>query len=53
MDTNSFTVHVKAEELYIEIAKSLDTRFDTSNYNVQKFLRIGKNKNIIGNKPAE
>ena len=33
MDTDSFIVYIKTEEIYSDIAKDVETRFDASNYN--------------------
>ena len=30
MDTESFAVYVKTEDIYTDIAKDIETRFDTS-----------------------
>ena len=32
MDTDSFTVYIKTDDIYKEIAEDVETRFDTSNY---------------------
>ena len=32
MDKDSFIVFINAENIYIDIAKDVETRFDTSNY---------------------
>ena len=32
MDTDSFLVFIKTEDIYIDIAKDFERRFDTSNY---------------------
>ena len=32
MDTNSFIVDIKTDYIYKDIAKDVQTRFDTSNY---------------------
>ena len=32
MDTDSFIVYIKAEGIYPDIVKDVETRFDTSNY---------------------
>ena len=32
MDTNSFVVYIKTEEIYSDIAKDVERRFDISNY---------------------
>ena len=32
MDTDSFIVHLKTEDIYNDIAKDVETIFDTSNF---------------------
>ena len=32
MDTDSFVVCIKTEDIYVDIANNVETRFDTSNY---------------------
>ena len=32
MDTDRFIVYIKAEDIYADIAKDVEERFDTSNY---------------------
>ena len=34
MDTDSFIVHVKTDDIYRDIAEDIETRFDTSNYEI-------------------
>ena len=36
MDTDSFTVYIKTENIYSDIAKDDEKRFDTSNYLKEK-----------------
>ena len=48
MDTDSFIMHIKTEDLYKDIANDVEKRFDTSNYEVNRPLTIGKNKKVIG-----
>ena len=48
MDTDSFVMHIKANDFYKDISDDVDNRFDTSNYEVKRPLPIGKNKKIIG-----
>ena len=48
MDTDSFIVHVKADDIYKDIAEDVKTRFDTSNSEVDRPLPKGKNKKVIG-----
>ena len=44
MDTNSFIVHVKTNDIYKDIAEDVETRFDTSNYKLDKPLPKWKKK---------
>ena len=44
MDTNTFIVHVKSENIYADLAGDAKKRFDTFNYEVRRTLFIGKNK---------
>ena len=46
-DTDSFIIYIKTEDLYTDITKDVDTRFDTSNYELDRPLPNGKNKNVI------
>ena len=48
MDTNSFIINVKTEDVYEDIADDVEKRFDTSNYEVNRPLPTGKNKKVIG-----
>ena len=48
MDTDSFIRNIKAEDFYKDIANDVEKRFDTSNYEVNRPLPIGKNKKVIG-----
>ena len=43
MDTDSFTVHVKTDDTYKDIVKDVETRFDTSNFEIDKPLWKEKN----------
>ena len=47
MDTNSFISHVKADDIYKDIAEDVETRFDTSNFELDRPLPKGKNKKVI------
>ena len=44
MDTDSFIVYIKTCDIYKDIAKDIETRFDTSNYELDRPLPKGKNK---------
>ena len=48
MDTDSFVMNIKAEDFYQDIANDVEKRFDTSNYEVDRPLPIGKDKKVIG-----
>ena len=47
MDTDSFIINIKTEDFYEDIANDVEKRFDTSNYEVNRPLPTGKNKNVI------
>ena len=38
MDTDNFIVNVKTDDIYTEIAEDVETRFDTSNYELDRPL---------------
>ena len=46
INTNSFIVHVNAKYIYKDIAEDVETRFDTSNYELERPLP--KRKKSIG-----
>ena len=48
MDTDSLVYNIKTEDFYKDIAGDVDTRFDTSGYEPDRPLPIGKNKKVIG-----
>ena len=48
MDTESFIVHVRRDDIYKDIAEDVKTKFDTSNYEINRPLPMGKNKKVIG-----
>ena len=48
MDTDSFIMHVRTEDLYKDIANDNEKRFDTSNYECDRPLPTGKNKKVLG-----
>ena len=52
MDTDSFIVYIKTDDIYKDIAEDVKTRFDTSNYQVEcnstdRPLPKGENKEVI------
>ena len=36
MDTGSFIVYIKPKDIYVDIAKAVETRFDTPNYQLDR-----------------
>ena len=48
IDTDSFIMYIRTEDLYKDIADDVEKRFDTSNYEVNRPLPTGKNKKVIG-----
>ena len=48
MDTDSLIMNIKTKDFYKDIARDVEERFDTSNYDVDRPLPKGKNKNVIG-----
>ena len=48
MDTDNFVMNIKTTDFYKAITNGVDKRFDTSNYEVNRPLPIGKNKKVIG-----
>ena len=42
MDTDSFIVHVKTDDIYKDITKDVEARFDTSNFEADRSLPKGK-----------
>ena len=48
MDTDNFIMNIKTNDFYEDIANDVENRFDTSNYEVNRPLPMGKNKKVIG-----
>ena len=46
MDTNGFTIQIKTDGNQKDIAEDVETRFDTSNYELDRALSKGKNKEV-------
>ena len=47
MDTDSFIVHVKTDDVFKDNGEDVETRFDTSKFEMDKSLPKGKNKKVI------
>ena len=48
MDTDSLIVCIKTEDIYVDIAKDAETRFDALNYELKRPFSKVKNKKVIG-----
>ena len=48
MDTDSFIIHFKTEDVYEDFADDVGKLFDTSDYNVNRPLPAERNKKVIG-----
>ena len=53
IDTDRFIVYIETDDIYKDIADDVETRFDTSNYelecnSIDRSLPRGKNKKVIG-----
>ena len=47
MDTDSFIVYIKTDNFYKNIAEDVETRSDTSSYELDRPLLKGKSKKVI------
>ena len=43
-----FIVNIKSDDIHKGIAEDVETRFDTSNYELRRPLLKGKSKTVIG-----
>ena len=48
MNTDSFFIYIKTEDVYEDIADDVEKQFDKSNYEFNRPLPTGKNKKLIG-----
>ena len=48
MDIDSFIVYIKTDDIYKDNAADVETRYGTSNYELDRPLPIRKNKKVIG-----
>ena len=48
MNTDSFIEYIKKDDIYKDIVENVETRFHTSNYELDRPLPKGKNKTVIG-----
>ena len=47
MDTDSFIVYIKTNDIYGDIPEDVETRFDTSNYELDRPMPKAENSNWI------
>ena len=47
MDTDSFIVHVKTDDIYKDIAENVETKYGASNFELESPLPKGRNKELI------
>ena len=47
MDTDSIIAHIKTDDTYKHIAEDVETRFDTSDFEIDRPLPTVKNKKVI------
>ena len=48
MDTDRFTVYIKKDDTYKDIAEDVETKFDTSNHELESSLPKRKKNKVIG-----
>ena len=48
MDTDSFIVHIKINDIYKDIAEDVEKGFGTSTFELDRPLSKEKNKKVIG-----
>ena len=48
IDTDSFIVHVKTDGIYKDITQDVETKFDISNFKLDRPLPKEKNEKVIG-----
>ena len=48
METDSFIVHVKTEDIYKDTAEDVETKLDTSNFELDRRLAKGKSIKLFG-----
>ena len=48
INLDSFIVYIKAQDIYVKLAKDVETRFDIWNYELDRALAKEKNEKVIG-----
>ena len=46
MDTDSFTAYIKTDDIYKDVVEDVESRFDTSNYELDRPLPKEKNQKV-------
>ena len=47
IDINIFIADITTKEIYLDVAKDVETRFNTSNYELERLLPRGENRKVI------
>ena len=48
LDTGNFILYIKTDVIYKDVAEDVETRFDTSNYELDRPLAKVKNEEVTG-----
>ena len=48
METGSFIIYIKTDNIYQDIAEEIEARFDNPNYELYRSLPTGNNEKVIG-----
>ena len=51
--TNSFIVYERTDDIYKDMVEEAETRFDTSNHELDRSFQKGKHKKVIGSMKVE
>ena len=47
METDTFALYIKIDDIYKDVAEDVETKFDISNQELDRPLPNGKNKKVI------
>ena len=47
MDTDSFIVYIKTDDIYKDITEDVESKFDISNYELDRPFPKGQNKKVV------
>ena len=48
MDTDIFLIYIETGDIHVDISKDVETKHDTSNYELDRSSPKGKDKKVIG-----